>query len=96
MPGGADYPMATTEHHLGKTIKDIYIFILGLNAALNYLLECVGDSELHPVFLRILQDTNLFLDQHDQLKTFLDSSEHGPTALSRLEMRLDSMEDIRS
>jgi hypothetical protein len=56
----------------------------------------VGDSELHPVFLRILQDTNLFLDQHDQLKTFLDSSEHGPTALSRLEMRLDSMEDIRS
>jgi hypothetical protein len=82
MPGGADYPMATTEHHLGKTIKDIYIFILGLNAALHYLQEMAKGLELHPLFSRLLQDTDHFLNQHDQLKISLTCAEHSLNALS--------------
>ncbi|RJR40102.1 MAG: hypothetical protein C4567_11205 [Deltaproteobacteria bacterium] len=31
--------MAVTNHHIANTVKDIYIFTLGLNAAPNYLQE---------------------------------------------------------
>jgi len=74
--------MALPEHHLAKTIKDIYIFAIGLNGAINYLQEFAGDSELHPLFHQLLRDTNLFLDQHDQLKTLFTCGKYRLASLS--------------
>ena len=68
------------EHNVAKTIKDIYIFAFGLNSSLRYLQELAGGLEFHPLLNRFLHDTDIFLEQHDQLKSFF--AEHGLAAIS--------------
>lgn len=70
------------EHNVVKTmkaIKDIYIFTFGLNASLRYIQE-IGGLKLPPLLHRFLHDTDIFLEQHDQFKTFFE--EHGLAAIS--------------